>query len=732
MGTSTTALKNRRNPSAGSYTICDDEMDKVTRDLACIDKARNAKLPRTQLEHIMVLQFVFKSMAMDRLTLSEAVQDASTFFRWRRMHIHTIVREYLNRADVSILQPHVPPAIKRGRGSAAFKEKYGDQFKKLKKHHAVEVLKYVRLANEERGGMVTARRIQAHLFDKFGIEFNQGTIYYCLNKRLKLKYASAEKAKIVFTAARTRCAMQFCINYDESLKLEAAGTHICVYMDESYCRGNHMSKRTWNETGRFVNRVRSKGSLLIIVHAITVDGFLLRSGPLRVPVDEWTTGAHPTAEMCFRSKFAVKHHIKDYHDTMDGEFFLYWVKKRLTPAFNARYPGKKMILILDNAPYHHSMVSEGFRPDAMSKDDIVERLSRLRNKRRVPKLKTIKIKPYADNPPPRRLPRPTSAPDSWAGFIFVDDGGCLWSVDGINDEGYGDVVVYFRVGQVKAGAVESTMVEDFAARLVHAEHKHRWYFLGDGPACMRFARSEGVLTNNKVKRNLRRSERAINELRRRCKDYCVGEKRVEFTFRKADFAKRYNGNGFRGTGGPKTEWLRCAVNSYIKTHYPELQDTMLKSFFRTKEGWRLVFTVPYWASSQPIEQVWAYVKNYVALRYFVGRTMGQLRSQVLCGMYGVEMAGEVSKCWTEGRGHKVHSGLTPALAVKFINHSKKAINDFVSKNRYLSHMGRVGEWRQEDIDRLVLPTSGAMEEDELNDLEEAEDDVLEGDFMNIE
>ena len=35
-------------------------------------------------------------------------------------------------------------------------------------------------------------------------------------------------------------------------------------------------------------------------------------------------------------------------------------------------------------------------------------------------------------------------------------------------------------------------------------------------------------------------------------------------------------------------------------------------------------------------------------------------------------------------------------------------------------MGRVGEWTQRDIDRLVLPTSGSMVEDELNDLEEAE------------
>ena len=367
-----------------------------------------------------------------------------------------------------------------------------------------------------------------------------------------------------------------------------------------------MTQRTWNETGKIPVRVRIKGSLLIIVHAMTRDGFLLRSGEFRVPVEEWTTGKHPTAEMCFRSKFATKHHIKDYHDTMDGEFFLYWVEKRLAPAFTARYPGKKMILVLDNAPYHHSMVGDGFRPDGMSKDDIIERLGRLKRKRRVPKLKTIKIKPYADSPPPRRLPAPTSEPATWSEFVFVDDEGAVWTVDGINDEGYGDVVVYYRVGQVKAGGVESTMVDVFKSRLVHADHPQRWYFIGDGATAMRFIRSEGILNrSNKVHPHMRRSERAIESLRRSYQEYCRGEKQVVYEFRKADFGKRYNGNGFRGTGGPKTEWLRCAVNSYIKKHYPELQDTMLKSFFRTKVGWRLVFTVPYWASSQPIEQVCA-------------------------------------------------------------------------------------------------------------------------------
>ena len=79
----------------------------------------------------------------------------------------------------------------------------------LKRRHTVETLKYVVLANQERGGMVTIGRIQVHLLDKFEKVFHKSTIQYCLTKRLKLTYARAGKDKIVFTPARIREAIVF-------------------------------------------------------------------------------------------------------------------------------------------------------------------------------------------------------------------------------------------------------------------------------------------------------------------------------------------------------------------------------------------------------------------------------------------------------------------------------------------------------------------------------------------
>jgi hypothetical protein len=52
----------------------------------------------------------------------------------------------------------------------------------------------------------------------------------------------------------------------------------------------------------------------------------------------------------------------DYHDNMNSEMFMNWVTKKLVQTFEAMYPGKRMILILDNAAYHHKGAVERLHP----------------------------------------------------------------------------------------------------------------------------------------------------------------------------------------------------------------------------------------------------------------------------------------------------------------------------------------------------------------------------------
>ena len=102
---------------------------------------------------------------------------------------------------------------------------------------------------------------------------------------------------------------------------------------------------------------------------------------------------------------------------------------------------------------------------------------------------------------------------------------------------------------------------------------------------MRFIRAGKILNvNNKIPKGLRSSVEKINELRKRARDYCDEERNVTYTYHLRDFGKRYNGAGFRGTGGPKTTWLQHAVQAYIKKHYPELQRTLLTDFFEINKG----------------------------------------------------------------------------------------------------------------------------------------------------
>eukprot|EP01029_Cantina_marsupialis_P019581 TRINITY_DN4549_c0_g3_i2.p1 TRINITY_DN4549_c0_g3~~TRINITY_DN4549_c0_g3_i2.p1 ORF type:complete len:315 (-),score=88.54 TRINITY_DN4549_c0_g3_i2:209-1153(-) len=147
----------------------------------------------------------------------------------------------------------------------------------------------------------------------------------------------------------------------------------------------------------------SRGARWIIVHAITKDGLLFTRTnglyPDAEPVDAEDNSLNTTRTMddkqykerelkakkpdtnkvvakrildgptkCLHySKWKLVRHIvnscecfypaysnsADYHDNMDGDMFMLWVENRLIPAFEAKYGyDMKMVLILDNAPYH--------------------------------------------------------------------------------------------------------------------------------------------------------------------------------------------------------------------------------------------------------------------------------------------------------------------------------------------------------------------------------------------
>lgn len=59
---------------------------------------------------------------------------------------------------------------------------------------------------------------------------------------------------------------------------------------------------------------------------------------------------------------------------MDGDVFNSWLRTRFIPTFKRLFPGKKCILVLDNAAYHHARGADFIAPSTMSKAELVTTL----------------------------------------------------------------------------------------------------------------------------------------------------------------------------------------------------------------------------------------------------------------------------------------------------------------------------------------------------------------------
>lgn len=73
-----------------------------------------------------------------------------------------------------------------------------------------------------------------------------------------------------------------------------------------------------------------------------------------------------TAEMLFPA--AEEDSPPNHRGKMDDDTFMEWIKKRLVPTFKKLYPGFKIILVLDNAPYHHGMPAGWENPFRASRE----------------------------------------------------------------------------------------------------------------------------------------------------------------------------------------------------------------------------------------------------------------------------------------------------------------------------------------------------------------------------
>lgn len=213
-----------------------------------------------------------------------------------------------------------------------------------------------------------------------------------------------KEAKKGFTPTEARKARvrEYLIDLSKALKEEKDDRAVLVFMDESYCHVNHCRTTSWFGKGETRVNTKSKGGRVIIVHAISRDGplvadscrdekgFPLREGwfskddgrqregsssrgPSRgagggpsgdAPGCRVVIAEQAIAEMLFPAGDKKE---ADYHKNMDADVFMKWLEKRLLPAYRAKHGEKKIILILDNAPYHHGMADDSNSPLKASK-----------------------------------------------------------------------------------------------------------------------------------------------------------------------------------------------------------------------------------------------------------------------------------------------------------------------------------------------------------------------------
>jgi hypothetical protein len=142
---------------------------------------------------------------------------------------------------------------------------------------------------------------------------------------------------------------QFILEYAAALGEEEAGTAIIVYVDESYIHAHHGGKKGWFHPSSRDVIGDDNGTRLIILHAMTDSGLLAVPDEI---ASNWLSEPALTAELVFEEVLEDGQDGSDYHNTMTGVKFVAWLRNRLLPTFEKLHPGKKMILVLDNASYH--------------------------------------------------------------------------------------------------------------------------------------------------------------------------------------------------------------------------------------------------------------------------------------------------------------------------------------------------------------------------------------------
>ena len=212
------------------------------------------------------------------------------------------------------------------------------------------IREYIRQKNLK-GQKIGAEQIREYLLQKHSVEIPMSTFLRSLS-RLGFTYGigkrrTALKEQDYVVLARRRYLRKKIANRNNDGSLKRPE----VYLDETYINKNHSNQFTWylEEDGPWVNKPSGKGPRVIVVNAITVNG--------------WVNKAQLV--------FDANRRTGDYHGQMNWGNFSKWFKTQLLPNI----PDNSLI-ILDNARYHNVFTEDAFPVPATRKEVLCDWLER--------------------------------------------------------------------------------------------------------------------------------------------------------------------------------------------------------------------------------------------------------------------------------------------------------------------------------------------------------------------
>jgi len=187
----------------------------------------------------------------------------------------------------------------------------------------------------QKGQYVSTRSLCGWIFQEHHIEIPHQTLWRTLN-RMGFVHGDSKRRGVLkerdyVIIARREYLRKKLSNRKKTGRLIRPE----VYLDESYINVNHSVENTWyfTDDGPWVNKPSGKGRRLIIVNAISSDGWI------------------PNAKLVFQAKQSTG----GYHGQMDYNNFVKWFQKQLLPNI----PPQSLIF-MDNAKYHNLYAEDAF------------------------------------------------------------------------------------------------------------------------------------------------------------------------------------------------------------------------------------------------------------------------------------------------------------------------------------------------------------------------------------